>query len=221
MRAVVSWSGGKDSALALHEIVKAREIEVSALLTTLSEDGRVSAHGVPVALIEEQARALGLPLHKVLLPAACSNQEYESRMRIALTTLRREVVETVISGDIFLEDVRTYRESLVRSAGMTICFPLWGRDTAGLADAFLANGFKAIVCTVDGNLLPADFVGRQYDEAFLSDLPRGVDPCGENGEFHTFVFDGPRFEHPVRFTSGETVLAQGRFYSCDLLPQSV
>lgn len=104
---------------------------------------------------------------------------------------------------------------------MTICFPLWGRDTAGLADAFLANGFKAIVCTVDSNFLPADLAGRQYDHAFLSDLPHGVDPCGENGEFHTFVFDGLRFEHPVRFTSGETVLAQGRFYSCDLLPQSV
>ncbi len=217
-KVVVSWSGGKDSALALHEALNTGRYEVKALLTTVTPDSRVGVHGVPLELLERQADALDLPLHLVRLPEKPSNQEYEVRVREALEPLAHRGVTGVVSGDIFLADVRAYRENLLESARMQGIFPLWGRDTAQLARTFLRSGFRAVICSVDSHALGASFAGRLYDEKFLVDLPGSADPCGENGEFHTFVFDGPTFSHAVRHTRGEVSLSDGRMYQCELLP---
>jgi uncharacterized protein (TIGR00290 family) len=216
--AIVSWSGGKDSLLALHEVLQAGEYEVRALLTTVNEDGVVGAHGVGSALLEMQAAALGLPLRRLRLPSHPSNEEYETATRRALAGFARSGVTTVVAGDLFLADVRAYREHLVESVGMEALFPLWGRDTSSLAGTFLDLGFKAVVCCVDSRALDASFVGSTYDEGFLARLPAGVDPCGENGEFHTFAYDGPLFGHSIRHSQGEVTLIDGRFYQCQLLP---
>jgi uncharacterized protein (TIGR00290 family) len=217
-RVVVSWSGGKDSALALHAI--AADCEVAALLTTVTEGyDRVSMHGVRTALLEQQAGALGCPLEMVPIPAACGNDDYEARMRAALVRHRDAGVTAVVCGDIFLEDVRRYREERLFTVGLQGRFPLWGRDSRELARGFLALGFRAVLCCVDTRALGLDFAGRDYDEALLAKLPPGADPCGENGEFHTFVHDGPGFARPVSFTPGERVLRDGRFGYCDLLPR--
>jgi uncharacterized protein (TIGR00290 family) len=216
-RVIVSWSGGKDSALALHAI--AADCEVAALLTTVTEGyERVSMHGVRTALLEEQARALSLPLELVRIPAACGNDDYEARMRAALVRHRDAGVSAVVCGDLFLEDVRRYREEKLFSVGLKGWFPLWGRDTGELARRFLGLGFRAVLCCVDTRVLGLELAGRAYDEALLAELPPGADPCGENGEFHTFVHDGPGFARPVSFTLGERVLRDGRFGYCDLLP---
>jgi uncharacterized protein (TIGR00290 family) len=216
-RTVVLWSGGKDSALALHE---AGRHDIAALLTTVTEGyERISMHGVRVALLERQAAALGLPLEKVAIPPRCPNGEYEARMGAALARHRAGGVTSVLCGDIFLEEVRRYREErLFAASGLTGAFPLWGRDTRALARRFLDLGFRAVLCCVDTSVLPLEYAGRPYDEALLADLPPGADPCGENGEFHTFVFEGPGFSRPVALTPGERVLRDGRFGYCDLLP---
>ena len=216
-KTVALWSGGKDSALALHEFGRA---DVVALLTTVTaEYERISMHGVRVALLERQAEALGLPLEKVAIPPCCPNGEYEARTCAALGRHRVEGVTSVLCGDIFLEDVRRYREEvLFAGCGLRGAFPLWGRDTRALARTFLGLGFRAVLCCVDTRVLPLEYAGRSYDEELLGDFPPGADPCGENGEFHTFVFDGPGFSRPVDFTPGERVLRDGRFGYCDLLP---
>jgi uncharacterized protein (TIGR00290 family) len=216
-KAIVSWSGGKDSMLALHE---ARgDHEIVGLLTTVTEEyDRISMHGVRSRLLELQAEALGLPLEKVLIPPTCVNADYETRMGTALARYRADGVTAVVCGDLFLEDIRRYREERLFAGGLTGVFPLWGRDTSELAHEFLALGFRAVLCCVDTRGLPADFAGRLFDEALLADLPPGVDPCGENGEFHTFVFGGPAFRHPVRYTLGERTLRDQRFAFRDLLP---
>ncbi len=175
---------------------------------------------MPAALIEEQARSLGLPLQAVVLPTSPSNQEYEARVIAALAALREEGVTTVVAGDLFLEDVRAYREKLIQEAGMSSAFPLWSSDTARLARTFVAEGFRAVVCAVDTHALSAEHAGRLYDTAFLDTLPSGVDPCGENGEFHTFVFDGPIFSYPVGYAHGQQSQPQGRFHVHALLPAS-
>jgi uncharacterized protein (TIGR00290 family) len=217
-RTVALWSGGKDSALALHEA--AGGLDVVALLTTVTEEyDRVSMHGVRMELLERQAAALGLPLEKVAIPPCCPNGEYEARMRAALARHRAAGVTTVLCGDIFLEDVRRYREErLFAGSGLRGAYPLWGRDTRDLARTFLGLGFRAVLCCVDTSVLLLECAGRPYDEALLADLPPGADPCGENGEFHTFVSDGPGFSRPVDLTPGERVLRDGRFGYCDLLP---
>jgi uncharacterized protein (TIGR00290 family) len=216
-KVVVLWSGGKDSALALHEVC--RHYEFVSLLTTVTEPyGRVSMHGVRTELLEQQASALQIPVEKVPIPAPCPNTEYEARMRAALETFRGQGVTAAVSGDIFLEDVRAYRERLLASAGLQGVFPLWGRDTHELARHFLALGFRAVVCCVDAQALDGAFAGRAYDENLLAELPPVVDPCGERGEFHTFVSDGPLFTRPVAYQVGERVLRDDRFWFCDLLP---
>jgi uncharacterized protein (TIGR00290 family) len=216
-KAVVSWSGGKDSALAVHELRD--EYEVVALLTTVTEGyDRISVHGVRAALLDRQAEALGLPVEQVVIPQVCSNDEYEKRMRLALARHREAGVGSVICGDIFLEDVRRYREERLFTGGLTGRFPLWKRDSAELARRFIALGFQAVLCCVDTRVLDADFAGRLYDLRLLADLPPGVDPCGENGEFHTFVFAGPGLRRPVEYQLGERVLRDQRFCFCDLLP---
>jgi uncharacterized protein (TIGR00290 family) len=215
---LLSWSGGKDSARALYEIQKANSRGVAALITTITEDyDRISMHGVRRALLEQQAEALGLPLKKVFIPKDSTNATYESRMRALLEEGRRQGIDTVAFGDIFLEDLKLYREKNLAQIGMKAIFPIWKRDTQELAASFIQLGFKAVVVCVDTNVLDSSFAGRAIDKEFLQDLPANVDPCGENGEFHSFVYDGPNFQQKVGHALGE-VVRKDRFCFCDLLP---
>jgi uncharacterized protein (TIGR00290 family) len=218
VKALVAWSSGKDGAYALAQTRAAGELDVVGLLTTVTEDyGRVSMHGVREEVLELQARASGLPLRRVRIPAGCVNTEYERRMGEAVVAARADGITHVVFGDIFLQDVRAYRERMLAGTGIAPVFPLWGRDTAALAHAMLAAGLAATVVCVDPRRLPESFAGRAYDCAFLDALPTGVDPCGENGEFHTCVTDGPMFSAPVPVRGGEIVSRDG-FVFADLLP---
>ena len=204
--------------MALHALQSTHEHRVTALLTTVTEEyDRISMHGVRRVLLERQAESIGLPLHAVLIPPQCINATYELRMKQALSEHLARGVKSVAFGDIFLEDLRVYREENLARIGMHALFPIWKRDTRELARDFLRLGFQAIAVCVDPRVLDSSFAGRVLDESFFADLPPGVDPCGENGEFHTFVFDGPVFRTPIRFTTGEKVLRDG-FWFCDLLP---
>lgn len=214
---LLSWSGGKDSALALHALRRMPGVEVAGLLTTVTEDyDRISMHGVRRALLERQAEAAGLPLRIVLIPRECSNEEYGARMAAVLEEARETGVRRVAFGDLFLEDIRAYREERLAAVGMEALFPVWGRDTTALAREFLDLGFAATLVCVDTEALAPSFAGRSYDAELLRDLPDGVDPCGERGEFHTFVHAGPVFREPVPFRLGE-VEDRGRFVFRDLL----
>jgi len=213
------WSGGKDSALALNALLQREDIGIVALLTTVTEGyERISMHGVRRELLQRQAEALRLPLHEVRIPPQCVNPIYEARMEAALRTFLEQGVRRVAFGDIFLEDLRAYRERNLSRAGMTALFPIWKRNTRELFHEFCKKRFRAIAVCVDGRALDRSFAGRELNEEFLRDLPDGVDPCGENGEFHTFVFDGPVFEEPVRCRAGET-FERDRFFYCDLSPE--
>ncbi len=212
------WSGGKDSAMALHALQLVYELRISALLTTVTEEyDRISMHGVRRILLERQAESLGLPLRVVTIPPQCINATYEARMKVALDEYVARGVRQVAFGDIFLEDLRAYRENNLAQLGMAGVFPIWKRDTRDLARDFLGLGFRAITVCVDPRVLDPSFAGRELDQSFFDDLPPGVDPCGENGEFHTFVYAGPVFREPIRFQAGETVMRDG-FCFCDLLP---
>jgi uncharacterized protein (TIGR00290 family) len=214
------WSGGKDSALALYEIKKNKEYEVVALLTTVTEDyDRISMHGVRRSLLERQAQSLGLPLHKVLIPKDCSNEIYAARMTEALNHFKQQGVGTVAFGDIFLEDVRKYREDNLAKLSMKAVFPIWGRDSAELVRSFIALGFKAVVSCINTKVLDKKFLGRQIDEDFIRELPPHIDPSGENGEFHSFVYDGPIFKEKIGYRRGKSVLRDS-FYFCDLIPKN-
>ena len=218
-KVLVSWSGGKDSALALYEILKGQNYQISGLLTTVTEGfDRISMHGVRRVMLERQADALGLPVETVFISKECSNKEYESKMRRLLQNHRSAGVFSVVFGDVFLEDIRKYRENNLARLGMKGLFPIWNRDSHTLAKVFLDVGFKAVVTCVDLDALDRSFVGRGFDEQFLSELPHGVDPCGENGEFHSFVYDGPIFKKEVSYCLGEIVLRDERFCYCDLIP---
>ena len=219
MSYIVSWSGGKDSALALHELAKTENYEVMSLLTTVTQEyDRTSMHGLRRVLLERQAESLGLALEKVYISKNSSNEEYESKMREVLAKYLTAGVSSVVFGDIFLEDVRKHREEKLSEIGMKAIFPIWKRDTTELARRFIDSGFKAVIICVDSNILDKMFVGRVFDEQFLSELPATVDPCGENGEFHSFVYDGPIFSERIGHTIGEIVLRENRFYYCDLIP---
>jgi uncharacterized protein (TIGR00290 family) len=221
-KGLLSWSGGKDSAMALYEIQRTGGYEISALLTTVTADyDRVSMHGVRRILLEQQAASLGLPLEEVLISADMSSEEYGAKMREVLESHRARGVSSVVFGDVFLEDVRTYREENLSKVGMRGIFPLWGRDTGELARTFVDLGFEAVITCVDTHLLDGGFVGRVFDRQFLSELPAGVDPCGENGAFHSFVYDGPVFGERIAYTKGEMVLRENRFQYCDLMPVQV
>jgi len=218
-RILVSWSGGKDSALALYEIQKNDRYEILALLTTVTEDyDRISMHGVRRILLEQQAESMGYSLEKVFISRNASNEEYGSRMLEVLAKYLAAGVSSVVFGDVFLEDVRKYREDNLSKIGMKGIFPIWKRDTSELAQTFMDLGFKAVITCVDSNVLDKRFAGRVYDERFLSELPDTADPCGENGEFHSFVYDGPIFRERILYTTGDVVLRDNRFYFCDLLP---
>jgi len=214
-----SWSGGKDSAFALHEIQKDPNYRIAALLTTVTEDyNRISMHGVRRVLLEAQAASLGLPLEVVLIPKNASNEAYEASMGQTLAKYKAEGVTSVTFGDIFLEDLKAYREEKLAQLDLSGIFPIWKRDTTKLAQAFIHMGFKAITTCVDTQVLGEQFVGREIDQKFLSELPPSVDPCGENGEFHSFVYGGPIFKQSIGCKTGERVLREDRFYYCDLIP---
>jgi uncharacterized protein (TIGR00290 family) len=216
-RVVLSWSGGKDSALALSELLRTSAYEVVGLLTTVTREyDRISMHGVRRALLEAQARATGLPLTVVEISAGAPNGEYEARMGEALARFRDEGVWTVAFGDLFLEEIRHYREERLEPVGMKALFPLWGRDTGELAREFVERGFRAMLACVDSQQLDGTFAGRDFDARLLAELPPSVDPCGENGEFHTFVHAGPVLSRPIPVRTGEVVCRDERFYFCDL-----
>lgn len=214
-----SWSGGKDSALALHRLRRNDDVRIRCLLTTVTEDfDRISMHGVRRSLLEAQAEAIGLPLEIVRIPAQASNDVYESRMRTSIDRLVEAGVGGFAFGDIYLTDVRRYREEKLTPKGLTSLFPIWGDDTRRLMREFMGVGFRAVVSCVDTTALDGSFSGRELDERFVADLPEGADPCGENGEYHSFVFDGPLFSKEVRWAPGERTLRDNRFLYTDLLP---
>ncbi len=215
---LISWSGGKDSCLALYEIQKAH-IHVAALLTTVTRDyDRISMHGVRRALLEKQANCIGLFLHQVLISKNATNEEYEKKMGEAFSAYREQGLDSVVYGDLFLEDIRAYREQFLARHNMSGLFPVWKRDTTSFITEFVELGFKAVVTCVNPTMLDQSFAGRVIDETFLSSLPSHVDPCGENGEFHSFVFDGPIFGEAVKFSIGEAV-SRDSFWFRDLLPE--
>jgi uncharacterized protein (TIGR00290 family) len=231
-KAIFCWSGGKDSALALYKVSLEDKIEVVALLTTINANfRRVSMHGVREELLDRQAEAIGLPLIKMYV-AEGSNAEYERNMEAVLLKYKSEGVSKVIFGDIFLEDLRAYRESNLSKVGLKAEFPLWKKDTKELVEEFISLDFKTITCCVNDHYLQEDSVGVEIDSAFVAGLPGNVDPCGENGEFHSFCYDGPLFKEPVRFEKGEKVYkpleikrsddieppANKGFWFCELLP---
>jgi len=223
-RILMLWSSGKDSAMALYEILQSGEFEVVALLTTISEEyKRISHHGVREALLDAQASAIGLPLEKVYLPSnnsrPCTNEVYEGIMEGVLRKYQAQGVTAVGFGDLFLEDLRAWRENNLARLGLRGIFPIWKRDTSALANQIISCGFKAYLSCVEGKVGPG-FVGRAFDEALLADLPPGIDPCGEYGEFHSFVYDGPIFKRPVGVRVGQTVMRDGRYYA-DLLPDDL
>jgi len=221
-KVVFTWSGGKDSAMALHKLKKSGNYQILALLTTLTEDyDRISMHGVKRILLEEQADSLGIPLEKVYIQKNSSNEEFELKMKDALLRYRNQGVQTVVFGDIFLENVRKYREENLAKIGMKAIFPIWKKKTEVLVRNFIDLGFKAIITCVDGNILGEKFVGMEFNKQFLSQLPSGVDPCGENGEFHSFVFDGPLFKGPISYERGIVVTRENRFHYCDLNPARI
>ncbi len=213
-RTVLSWSGGKDAAYALYELE-----EVAELLTSIGENGRSSIHGVRRELYDAQADALGLPIRYVELPMDCSNEEYESRMAGVMAEYESRGIERVAFADLFLEDIRKYRKEQLAGTEIDGCWPVWNPDTDEQIRVYLDAGFEATVVTVDGTKLDPSFAGRDLDESFLDDLPDDVDPCGENGEFHTFVRNGPTFDSPVSVEIGEIVtkeIGDGEFHYCDL-----
>jgi uncharacterized protein (TIGR00290 family) len=217
-KALLSWSSGKDAAWALHTLRQAAEVEVVGLLTTTNAAfDRVAMHGVRAALLEAQADAAGLPLWKVPLPWPCPNEAYEALMAQACARAVAEGIGAMAFGDLFLEDVRDYRIQKLAGTGLQPLFPIWNPDTAALAQAMVAAGLKATLTCVDPGALDASFAGRAFDAQLLADLPSSVDPCGERGEFHTFVWDGPMFRHPVPVQRGEVVERDG-FVFADLVP---
>jgi uncharacterized protein (TIGR00290 family) len=217
-RTWMSWSSGKDSALALHVARAELGLDVRALLVTVNSDAdRVAMHAVRRTLLAAQADRLGIPLHVVEIPAVCPNEVYEARMAAAVAAATDDGVEQIVFGDLFLEDVRDYRERNLAATAITPVFPLWRRPTDALARDMLASGIRAVLTCVDPKVLPAEFAGRAFDAGLLADLPAGVDPCGERGEFHTFVYDAPGFRAPVAVELGERVERDG-FVFCDVLP---
>lgn len=215
----VGWSGGKDSALALHAIVESGQYDVAALVTTVTLDyDRISIHGVRSSLLRRQAAALGYDLIEVPIPTDCTNEEYETRTRMNFLDLQKRGVTAMVYGDIFLQDVRAYREKILAQTGLRGVFPLWGRSTTELANTFIELGFEAVLVCVRASALDESFAGEAYSTDLLVAFPADVDPCGENGEFHTFVYDGPLFSFPVAVERGETVFRDERAYYCDLVP---
>ena len=217
MRTLLSWSSGKDSAWTLHELRSASDVEVIRLFTTVNAAfDRVAMHAVRRTILEAQAASAGLPVHVIEIPWPCPNETYEARMGSLVAEQRNQGIEAMAFGDLFLSDIRSYREEKLRGTGITPLFPLWGRPTRELAESMIDGGLKATITCVDPRKLPETFAGRQFDRALLDDLPADVDPCGENGEFHTCVWAGPMFAHPIPVRAGGTEVRDG-FVFADLV----
>jgi uncharacterized protein (TIGR00290 family) len=215
---ILSWSGGKDSAMSLYELRRGKRYEVVGLLTTVTQDyDRISMHGVRSILLEQQAEAVGVPLRKILIPKTCTNEIYERLMAEEMEQLKREGVFLVAFGDIFLQELKDYREKNLAKAGMKGIFPVWKRNSRELVESFIKLRFKSIITTCDPRVIGENFCGRKINKRFLAELPASVDPAGENGEYHSFTFDGPIFKQSVRFNIGEKVLRDG-YWFCDLVP---
>ena len=213
------FSGGKDSSIAIHKIQQQGQYEIAALLTTVTKDyDRISMHGIRTSILTRQADALGLPLEMVFITKDTDNADYEHQMQTVLQKFFDLDIRKVAFGDIFLEDLKQYRQDKLAQMQMQAIFPIWKIDTATLAHDFISAGFKARITCVDTNVLDPKFAGRKYDKQFLADLPESVDPCGENGEFHSFVYDGPIFKGPISHEKGGTVLRDNRFCFCDIIP---
>ncbi len=217
-RTLLAWSSGKDSAWALHLLRQNPDIEPTGLFCTINEVAqRIAMHAVRLELLQQQVLRIGLPLHLLPIPSPCSNEQYEAVMGDFVRQARREGIDCLAFGDLFLEDIRRYREEKLAGSGLTPLFPLWGMATDRLAREMIGAGLRARVTCVDPKVLPAEFAGRDFDANFLADLPEGVDPCGENGEFHTFVFDGPMFRSPLPIRNGPVVHRDG-FVFADVMP---
>ncbi|MBI2913481.1 MAG: adenine nucleotide alpha hydrolase [Chloroflexi bacterium] len=215
---VMCWSGGKDSAFALWKLQQDRRYNVTGLLTTLTEGyNRVAMAGFREELLHAQGERLGLPLYPVWIPPACINRVYEAAMARAIERIKLDGAQAVAFGDIYLEDVRAYREKMMAPTGLETLFPNWGSDTQKMAREVIDAGFRATLVCVDPNQVPADLAGREYDDSLLQNLPDGADPCGERGEFHTFVHAAPNFRSPIGVRAGERVQRDG-FWFADLLP---
>ena len=228
-KAIFNWSGGKDSSLALYEILQKMEYEIACLMSSVNDHyNRVSMHGVRIELIEQQAASIGLPLRQLRLPEMPSMEDYNREMFAIMQGFKDEGINYSIFGDIFLEDLKVYREGQLAKVGMQGIFPIWKRNTTELIEEFVDKGFKAILVCINEKHLDRSFAGRLIDKDFIKDLPAGVDPCGENGEYHSFVFDGPIFKTPIKFEVGEVVHRKYEsgesknfdtgFYYTDLLP---
>lgn len=234
-KAIFCWSGGKDSAYALHKILSAQQYDVKYLLTTINQQyQRISMHGVREALLDQQAQAIGIPLLKMYVSEG-SNAEYEQQMNATLLQAKAEGITHVVFGDIFLADLRAYREKNLAQVGLEAIFPLWEMNTAQLIQDFIAQDFKTITCCINDAYFDASWVGKDINAQFIAGLPVGVDPCGENGEYHTFCYNAPYFKHPIVFSVGETVykpltltttddvcpstITTKGFWFCDLIPQ--
>ncbi|MCK5781384.1 MAG: diphthine--ammonia ligase [Flavobacteriales bacterium] len=224
-KAIYNWSGGKDSSFALWEVLEEGNIDIQYLLTSLSsEHKRISMHGVPEYLLEQQAENIGLPLRKVFIKEDSSLEEYNKTMTKEMNYAKSKGIDSSIFGDIFLEDLRKYREEQLKSVGLKGIFPIWKRDTLELVREFVDAGFKAVIVSANARLLDKSFCGRVIDHDLIDSLPFGVDPCGENGEFHSFVFDGPIFSNPIKVNIGETIMKKykvsegidSEFWYCDL-----
>jgi uncharacterized protein (TIGR00290 family) len=216
---LLSWSGGKDSAMAAYQLLASQKYEIAALVTTVTEEfDRISMHGVRRELLERQAESLGIPLQTMLIPKDCSNEIYEARLRATLTQFQTQGVTKIAFGDLFLQDVKKYRDDRLAQMGMTGLYPIWMRDTDELVRTFIGLGFKALLACVDTEALDAAFAGREINHALLHDLPAAADPCGEHGEYHSFVYDGPIFRKPIACKAGETVMRTARFNYCDIVP---
>ena len=217
VKTLVSWSGGKDACMALHRLREVGSDVVGLLTTLVTEPDRVGVHEVGAELVRRQAAALGLPLAEAAMPAGASNAQYERALAQGLADSLAQGVEAVAFGDLFLADIRAYRDGLCERLGVSPLYPVWGEPTEDFARAVIGSGFRAVVCSVDARKLPLSLAGRPFDEAFLADLPPGADPCGENGEFHTFVYDGPGFARPVGFRKAAPEL-RGWLGCCPLSP---
>ncbi|MGO9932475.1 MAG: ATP-binding protein [Steroidobacteraceae bacterium] len=215
---VLSWSGGKDSTMAAYQLLASQKYEIASLLTTVTEGfDRISMHGVRRELLERQADSLGIPLRKILIPNDCSNEIYEARMREALSLIKQQGITKIAFGDLFLQDVKQYRDERLAQAGMTGLYPIWMRDTDELVRTFIGLGFKGILACVDTQAIDAAFAGREIDLQLLEDLPQSADPCGEYGEYHSFVYAGPIFRNAIPCRTGDRVMRNGRFHYCDIV----
>ena len=205
-KAIFNWSGGKDSSLALHHLMRTKEYDIRYLVTSVNEKfQRISMHGVRLELLKEQAESIGIPLHMIMMPEMPTMEIYDGLMAGTLKRFKGEGIDHAVFGDIFLEDLKKYREERLARAGMRGVFPIWKKDSLDLVQEFIDQGFKAVLVCVDEKVLDRSFAGRPIDAQLLKDFPKNVDPCGENGEYHSFVYDGPIFRRPVRFDFGEVV----------------